>query len=669
MQMKNKLVLGLAGGILAASAEVNPDLPHAPAVKTVENAVADMIFGKAAHAGSGDIVCEGKTVEGDPALGGFNLEPSTGPYDLYGVALDPINGRAWRSVDGVPDSTYAPTQLEFSTDKGSTWTVDSSITTLLARSASNLNFVGYDEVGGNILLQDVSNNYIYQVEWPSSATSASTVSYIGDAGGFGGSIDGGYVYAAEWNSAKHATTGYQFLPSKTEVCDSSQSEIAFSVHSGGGQSEVGVIIDGSLNTYVLTNPLGGSSCTATQLLDTSGNVMASGGVAEFLTAEETGTKNYYVFQNPNNAYQLEYCYDDASYDTSVPVVVDSDSDGVPDADDDCPSTGSGKSVDSDGCAKNQIDADGDGSMSDVDCDDNDPTAEIVKTWYEDADGDSYGDNASSLEDCGQPSNYVANNSDCNDNDELSYPGATELEDSQDNDCNGTIDDGFGTEAPDCDDFMSPPATDGSVYGPGDTLCGGEEGDDTLTVEAGSFRIEGDTIVAEEEGTLAYWDGAWDLSIPYSGIDASTSADSHGGILLGSGEVPPPGAEVLLDDPSHGTTVALDQGSVAVKGQYELTADLYPSGGWTSFVLSDNVDNSETQGGNDTGGTDSGVDGSDGGSDGSADGGGNTDTGTTTSEVKSSGSTDTGCSTPPTNTGWKFALAGLIAAAGLSRRKQ
>ena len=47
-------------------------------------------------------------------------------------------------------------------------------------------------------------------------------------------------------------------------------------------------------------------------------------------------------------------------------ITDADNDGVHDQDDDCPNTSSGQSVDSNGCAENQLDSDNDGITNDVD---------------------------------------------------------------------------------------------------------------------------------------------------------------------------------------------------------------------------------------------------------------------------------------------------------------
>ncbi|MEZ4365495.1 MAG: lectin-like protein [Kofleriaceae bacterium] len=80
------------------------------------------------------------------------------------------------------------------------------------------------------------------------------------------------------------------------------------------------------------------------------------------------------------------------------------------------------------------------------------------TWYTDADGDGFGDDATAVVACTQPAGTVAEGGDCGDDDDAQFPGATEVCDGVDTDCNAatvetcpaacvperrTLDDGVG----------------------------------------------------------------------------------------------------------------------------------------------------------------------------------------------------------------------------------
>ncbi len=75
-----------------------------------------------------------------------------------------------------------------------------------------------------------------------------------------------------------------------------------------------------------------------------------------------------------------------------------------------------------------------------DCDDTDASVTTQTTWFADTDGDGFGDANSSVVACEQPAGYVADNSDCDDAVASVYPGASEICDGIDNNCDGLTDD-------------------------------------------------------------------------------------------------------------------------------------------------------------------------------------------------------------------------------------
>jgi hypothetical protein len=125
-----------------------------------------------------------------------------------------------------------------------------------------------------------------------------------------------------------------------------------------------------------------------------------------------------------------------------------------------PDTGSDPDLDADDTAL-PIDADADGFDETVDCDDTDAAIHPGVTdicdgldndcdtqidedpdriFYLDADVDGFGDPLHPLSSCtGHPS-FVENAADCDDDNASIYPGAPDVCDDRDNDCDGTIDD-------------------------------------------------------------------------------------------------------------------------------------------------------------------------------------------------------------------------------------
>ena len=86
---------------------------------------------------------------------------------------------------------------------------------------------------------------------------------------------------------------------------------------------------------------------------------------------------------------------------------------------------------------------------DNDCDQITDEADALDAmvWHLDSDGDDYGDPEAVATSCSAPDGYVADDSDCDDGDGLVSPGALEITDGVDNDCDGQTDESaWGTGA-------------------------------------------------------------------------------------------------------------------------------------------------------------------------------------------------------------------------------
>jgi hypothetical protein len=88
----------------------------------------------------------------------------------------------------------------------------------------------------------------------------------------------------------------------------------------------------------------------------------------------------------------------------------------------------------------------DGADNDCDgwVDDTDPDVTGTTTWYGDSDGDGIGGQQFQQDACTAPAGFVSTNTDCDDLDATSFPGASEVCDEADNDCDGTVDEGVGS---------------------------------------------------------------------------------------------------------------------------------------------------------------------------------------------------------------------------------
>ena len=79
-------------------------------------------------------------------------------------------------------------------------------------------------------------------------------------------------------------------------------------------------------------------------------------------------------------------------------------------------------------------------------------------FYADADGDGYGNIAVTIEACAAPAGYVKDSTDCNDGNTAVHPGATEVCNGIDDNCNGNIDEGCNVPTLSCTIKVSPAQT-------------------------------------------------------------------------------------------------------------------------------------------------------------------------------------------------------------------
>lgn len=157
-----------------------------------------------------------------------------------------------------------------------------------------------------------------------------------------------------------------------------------------------------------------------------------------------------------------------------------------------------------------------------DCDDTNASITVPTTYYSDVDQDGFGDDATAADFCVTPPNMVAIGGDCNDNNNAIYPGAPEICDGFDNNCNGTNDEGlvFNTYYLDSDNDQY-----GAGLGlvscqtiplPGYVLVNGDCDDTNPNVYPGATEILDNDIDENCDGVDGYL-GLSDLTIVQVGL--------------------------------------------------------------------------------------------------------------------------------------------------------
>lgn len=131
---------------------------------------------------------------------------------------------------------------------------------------------------------------------------------------------------------------------------------------------------------------------------------------------------------------------------------------------------------------------------------------VELTFYADSDGDFYGDANSIAQGCTLPAGFVFNNTDCDDQDGTTYPGAFDACNNFDDNCNGLVDENWAQlelyADVDGDGFGSGIAYLFCAVIPGYTLINGDCNDEDSTVHPGAIEVCGNTTDEDCNGISA-----------------------------------------------------------------------------------------------------------------------------------------------------------------------
>ena len=202
-----------------------------------------------------------------------------------------------------------------------------------------------------------------------------------------------------------------------------------------------------------------------------------------------------------------------------------------------------------------------GEDDDCDASVDEDDAQDAPIWHVDADGDTYGTNTSVITACNQPSGYVLDDSDCDDTDSAINPGADEICNGVDDDCDEFID---GDESVDAGTWYAD--DDGDGYGNDDTAYT-ECNQPTDTVAIGGDCDDTDSAINPDATEVCDGvDNDCDPSNDYDVIvDPSGVASAYTTISDGITNTPAPGGTLCLMDGTYSETVVLDV-EIVVHGQ-------------------------------------------------------------------------------------------------------
>ena len=156
---------------------------------------------------------------------------------------------------------------------------------------------------------------------------------------------------------------------------------------------------------------------------------------------------------------------------------------------------------------------------------------VLLTWYADADGDGYGDATSVSEACNLPPGHSSNGDDCDDANANNHPGAWEVCDGADNDCDSVTDEDDAINAStwyadsDGDGYGDAASAATACSQPSGHTSGAGDCDDTTAAVSPSAIERCDAVDNDCDGT-ADEDDALDASTWYADSDGDTYGDAN-----------------------------------------------------------------------------------------------------------------------------------------------
>ncbi len=215
--------------------------------------------------------------------------------------------------------------------------------------------------------------------------------------------------------------------------------------------------------------------------------------------------------------------------------------------------------------------------TDNDCDETvDEEAIDATVWFYDGDGDGHGDGSTFVVECDTPAEHVDDRSDCDDTNASRYPGATEVCNDIDEDCDGSTDedvqsifyldqdsDGYGDEnlsIKACEEpsgYVAVPGdcndSDGGIKPGASEGC--DETDEDCDGSIDEDPVDGDLFYGDSDG-----DGYGDAAAPTLACELNSTVSFNDEDCDDSDGTVHPDAEELCDSLDQDCDTAIDEGA-------------------------------------------------------------------------------------------------------------